>query len=278
MKLIALCTVYLFFGPEVRALLLFLNGESVEDEYVELDGIPFWSLHSSVKFMSGAHAFIVGFLVIPLMLVFVVGFPFLLFLSLWKSNRHDEEFVSSYGFLYKGYKEKYYYWEIIITIRKIILAIVSVFVADAELQATFLCIILVFFLSLQLIISPFTSSFPRLNELEALSLGISVLIFSGANVMFRSKATNKKPMRMNVARMLVVALALTTIVMVVELFIATHDFLNDKLVEHQLYSDKKILLSVPFTKKLYVLTSYYFRKFRSRFSRTRNSRVSSPMV
>ena len=58
---------------------------------------------------------------------FPVGAPFL---ALWKLNRSDrgaDQIVTVYGFLYSGYKEEFRYWEILVLLRKISVAAISVF-------------------------------------------------------------------------------------------------------------------------------------------------------
>lgn len=263
MKLAVLCTVYLYFGPEIRTLLKFLDGVRVEDENADLGATRFWSIDTSVRFLQGSHAFVFGFIVLPLLLALVVGFPSSLFVSLNKNKdrMQDEDVVSSYGFLYKGYESRYYYWEIVIVLRKTVIAVLSVFAQNAELQSVFISLTLVFFLSLQLIVSPFSSDFPGLNVLESLSLAVSTLLFFGVSSMLRAHELDKKGLLYAIAWIAISVLFVTVLAMGLGLFAAMQDFLNDKLIEKGFYPDKESVELVPTTTKMFKLVRFYFGRF-----------------
>eukprot|EP00210_Caulerpa_lentillifera_P000097 g93.t1 len=265
-RLVAMCTVYLYFGPQIRTLLKFLDKVDMNDENIRLDTYRFWSIDTSVQFMKGAHALIVGLLVFPLLFSLTIGYPSILFILLKKQKDHlnDVEVVSSSGFLYKGYDEKYYYWETIILIRKTILAVISVFAENVELQSVFMSITLVFFLSLQLLLQPFTSSFPCLNRLEALSLGVSTLMFSGVSLMLRCNELNKDMLQLIIAWFLFLILLITLFIMSIGVYSGIVGFLNDKLIEKRVYLEKQSLESVSVGLKIYKLMRCYYHDFRAR--------------
>ncbi|CDW82066.1 UNKNOWN [Stylonychia lemnae] len=84
------------------------------------------------------------------------------------------------GFLYRGYRKKYHYWEIIIMYRKILLIFISVFVSAFGVMAQALIVFLVFilFLIVNLKTKPFSTI--ALNDLETVSLVTSmVTIYCG---------------------------------------------------------------------------------------------------
>jgi len=262
-KLVALCTVYLYFVPEVRILLKSLDGVRVEDEYADLGACLFWSVDTAVKFLQGSHAFVFGFIVVPFLVALLIGFPLSLLVSLKKNKdrMQEDDVVSSYGFLYKGYEFKYYYWEIVIVIRKIVIAVLSVFVQNAELQSIFISFTLVFFLSLQLIVSPFSSDFPGLNILESLSLSVSTVVFFSVSSMLRSHELGKRHLLYAIAWITMLVLFSTVLAMALGLFAAAQGFLNDKLIEKGIYSDKQSVEVVPITTKMFKLLKFYFGKF-----------------
>eukprot|EP00210_Caulerpa_lentillifera_P003769 g3601.t1 len=273
-QLVALCTIYLYFGPEIRTLLTFLDNVNIEDGNTDLGASNFWFYDTSVSFMQGPHAYVVGLIVLPVLIALTIGFPFALFFTLkkQKDRMHEEEVVSSYGFLYKGYDAEHYYWETVIFVRKIVIAALSVFVQNPELQSIFISIVLMFFLSLQLTIHPFTSSFPALNRLETLSLTVSFLVFSGVSLMLSSNALNKDKLVKGIGWVLILVLMGTVLLMVFGLIGAGRDFINDKMIEKGLYPDKSSLESVSFSTKIARLMGFYIKAFLSRAKATRNER------
>jgi hypothetical protein len=80
-----------------------------------------------------------------------------------------------YGFLYNGYKKKYYYWESINMYRKIAVIFVSVFLklAGVITQALVIFLVLILFLILNIKLMPFT--FQALNDMEMISIITSML-------------------------------------------------------------------------------------------------------
>jgi len=187
----------------------------------------------------------------------------------------EEDVVSSYGFLYKGHEPKYYYWEVVIVIRKTVIAVLSVFVQNAELQCVFISLTLLLFLSLQLIVSPFSSDFPGLNLLESLSLGVSTSMFLGVSLMLRSHVLGNNQLLDGIAWCILFALLVTALGMGVGLFAATQDFLNDKLIEKQLFPDKKSVQSLPFSTKVWTLLLFYFQSLLSHLPIRENRQAPS---
>jgi len=79
------------------------------------------------------------------------------------------------GFLFNGYKLKYYYWEIIIMYRKIAIIFISIFlrVLGTMTQALVVFLLLIVFLALTGKIMPFNTQ--SLNDMELLSLTTSMM-------------------------------------------------------------------------------------------------------
>ena len=93
--------------------------------------------------------------------------PALLFLKLRKNKNSldDESIMKKFGFLYRGYYEKYYSWEFLILIRKMGLSATSVFLAR---HLTHMCITISIIIGVSTIIqqrfAPFKDK--RLNKME----------------------------------------------------------------------------------------------------------------
>ena len=70
-----------------------------------------------------------------------------------------------YGFLYNGYAKKAYYWEVVISGRKIIIAFASIFlsVKGTLLQSLALLLILAFSIFITLRVNPYVDF--RMNRL-----------------------------------------------------------------------------------------------------------------
>ena len=65
----------------------------------------------------------------PGIIVWGLGIPFfaLMLLTKVRKNLDSLETREKFGFLYRGYRNEFYYWEIIIMYRKIALIFISVF-------------------------------------------------------------------------------------------------------------------------------------------------------
>ena len=84
---------------------------------------------------SNRHGFLSLSLALPSILIWGLGIPFY---ALVKMTKQREELSSlklkkQFGFLYKGYKKKFFFWEIIIMYRKIIVIAIAVFVRNSGL-------------------------------------------------------------------------------------------------------------------------------------------------
>jgi len=91
---------------------------------------------------------------LPSIVIWGIGIPGFAFLLLQaeKDRLHKIEAKERYGFLYNGYKKKFYYWEVIIMYRKILISVISVFIGalGTITQALFVFIFVIVFLFLNL--------------------------------------------------------------------------------------------------------------------------------
>lgn len=83
------------------------------------------------------------------------------------------------GFMYRAYKPNFVYWESIIMIRKALLAVIVVFAypLGANLQAVLSTMVLSLAAYFQALCRPFRKEFEFLNEMESVSLLVSLLTF-----------------------------------------------------------------------------------------------------
>jgi len=178
-------TYFVYIGLTKNLLRFFACPEAPGDvgaesnSNVEFRKERVWEEDSSVVCFKEGHALIVGLLVVPLLLVVSIGYPLLTLFILTK-NRHrleEEEFVTTYGFLFRAYDLPF--WEVVIMIRKLLIAAVAVFAyhLGETMQALLCVLIMVGALTAQLKWMPYTSEIPSLNRMEATSLLGTVVVF-----------------------------------------------------------------------------------------------------
>eukprot|EP00347_Sterkiella_histriomuscorum_P017716 403348268 len=126
---------------------------------------------------TSAHKLYSLFVAVPSMIVWGLGIPFFAFLLLTKVRLILDKIESRerLGFLYRGYRKQFYFWEIIIMYRKIALIFISVFVSTYGViaQALIVFILLIVFLFFNIKKQPFQTL--ALNDLETLSLLTSMI-------------------------------------------------------------------------------------------------------
>jgi hypothetical protein len=92
-----------------------------------------------------------------------------------KNDLKLKEVQAKYGFLYNGYKDHSYFWEIVIMYRKTIIIFVQVLLAQFGkiVQALVIFLLLILAISLNTVRQPFGTL--ELNSLESLSLLTSAI-------------------------------------------------------------------------------------------------------
>ena len=109
---------------------------------------------------------------VPSLVIWGFGIPAFAWIVLMRNKDYLDlvETREKYGFLYNGYKKKYYYWESVNMYRKIAIIFISVFlrVAGVITQALVVFLVLILFLILNIKLLPFT--FQSLNDMEMLSI------------------------------------------------------------------------------------------------------------
>ncbi|CDW85156.1 UNKNOWN [Stylonychia lemnae] len=123
------------------------------------------------------HKFYSYYVAIPSIIVWGLGIPFFALIILERINKQLDKIQirQKYGFLYRGYKIDYYYWEIVIMYRKILIILIAVFVSNFGViaQSLFMLFVLLGFLMVNLQKEPF--QIKELNDLESLSLITSMI-------------------------------------------------------------------------------------------------------
>eukprot|EP00942_MAST-04A_sp_MAST-4A-sp1_P009701 g9701.t1 len=108
-------------------------------------------------------------------LTYIIGFPLVGLYVLRKIDRDLPENRLKYGMLYDGYNNQYYYWEIIMILRKILIVVIGTFVADSQ-QILCVLFVLASLIFLTAYYQPFMSS--GLLHLELGSLSLAYFTYS----------------------------------------------------------------------------------------------------
>ncbi|CDW87963.1 UNKNOWN [Stylonychia lemnae] len=129
-----------------------------------------------------AHKFFSYFVAIPSIILWVLGIPFFALVILIRNRGYLQKLHirEKYGFLYRGYKQEFYFWEIVIMYRKIAIIFVSVFIGSVGImaQALLMFTLIIWSLMINTKFQPFSTR--QLNDLESLSLATSlVTIYCG---------------------------------------------------------------------------------------------------
>eukprot|EP00347_Sterkiella_histriomuscorum_P009615 403340531 len=131
---------------------------------------------------SNQHQVFSLLIALPGLIVWGLGIPFFAFILMLRKNKSLDsiETRAQFGFLYRGYKKQFYYWEIIIMYRKIFLIFISVYIVGSGIitQALIIFMTLIAFLLITMKKKPFQTVV--LNNLEIISLiTCSITIFCG---------------------------------------------------------------------------------------------------
>lgn len=124
------------------------------------------------------HTMMICVIAVPMLIAYVLGIP-LTGLALLLKNRDrldDARLRKKYGFLYKGYKQQYYFWETVIYARKVVVSFIAVFwTYDPKAQCSMCILVCVCALALQLGCQPYDTVL--FNRLEAFSLFVAFFTF-----------------------------------------------------------------------------------------------------
>ncbi|TNV74882.1 hypothetical protein FGO68_gene8180 [Halteria grandinella] len=116
----SLIIIYLLYPTITNLSFSLFNCVQLEDGQVYL------KRDFTVKCWEGSHTFMASYVGIPILVIWVVGFPSFIFWRLWLNRKrlNDKEIVLNYGLFYVGLDDHAYFWEIVVTnIRKVIFII-----------------------------------------------------------------------------------------------------------------------------------------------------------
>ena len=153
------------------------------------DGVSRVKLDLEIECYSYVHLFWWGVLGIPMIVIWVFGFPIVGLYALIKKRHQldDPEVKRYYIVLYQGYKPSWFYWEFVNVFRKVALLSVNVFLSRFSYvyKSAAASIVIVSIIRVQIKLAPYV--FQWNNELELLSniaAGLTImggLIFSTGN-------------------------------------------------------------------------------------------------
>ena len=143
----------------------------------DVDGQSVVYTDMTIQFWKSAHTFWSLFVALPSIVVWGLGIPFFALILMFRERKTLDEIVTKekFGFLYAGYQNQFFYWEIVIMYRKIAMIFISVFITPygVIVQAMIVFLLMIIFLILTLKKKPYLAL--SLNELEAVSLVTSTI-------------------------------------------------------------------------------------------------------
>ena len=166
-------TIFMIHPTIVQNTLTLFNcmqiGANEDDSYLVED--------MTVSCGTSSHSMFQLFVAWPMLIFWVFGLPLFV---LWRLYQNRDELtkpfdqikpdiINRYHFLIKGYEEQFYYWEIIIMARKIMMVVVAVFASrDIHVQSLCATLLVVVVLCLHSLACPYINE--SLDGLELLSL------------------------------------------------------------------------------------------------------------
>jgi hypothetical protein len=150
------------------------------------------------------HLNMVLLLGVTQLLVFVIGLPMLVLVLLRRNKYQDggglkkHATIVRYGLFYGAYKESAYYWEIVLTARKIMIVALSVFGPGlgTERQVQMVLAVLLVCISLEIAGDPFkllNDRFRVLSRLEIATLFVQWATMWSGSMIFASQDPDSKP-------------------------------------------------------------------------------------
>ncbi|KAJ5079071.1 g protein-coupled receptor-related [Anaeramoeba ignava] len=154
---------------------------------------------------------------ILLIIVYVIGIPLgLLFLLIHSSKKLDEEtFDLRFGLLCARYSRRWFFWEFMIMIRKLLLTIFEIFlVSDSIIQSVFCVFILLIALIIQFRINPYIAE--RHNTLEfVLILFSEIILLSGMIFVSNDLETTKSKTILSTIIVAIIWISFTILILII---------------------------------------------------------------
>ena len=210
----AVAVLYVSYISMTKTLVNVLNCVDVHDSLdVATDKTTsHWAMDTTVICYQDSHAALAGAVSWPLLFFFSVGFP--VTASSVITKKVGEDFKKGWiyetaGFMYRAYKPNLVFWESVIMLRKAILAVVVVFAypLGGNLQGILGTFVLILASYFQALCRPYRVEFDVLNEIESLSLMVSLITFVSGS-MFNDDRVHSVVRAMVTASVLLCNLAL----------------------------------------------------------------------
>jgi len=116
---------------------------------VDIDGDKRLLDDMQIQCWNRAHSIVTYYIAIPSMIVWGLGLPFFALIMIHRSKKNIDTILvrEKWGFLFNGFKQEFYYWEIVIMFRKVIIIFISSYVTTFGVitQALILFLVLIFF-------------------------------------------------------------------------------------------------------------------------------------
>jgi len=166
-------TVFLVHPNIVQMTFALLNCKqlgALHDDYYLIEDME-------VKCWNNVHLMFVLMVAIPMLIFYVFGMPLFVLYRLYKNKDEltkdfinvNPNIIDRYHFLIKGYEPRFYYWEIAIMIRKILMVSIAVFFNyDIQIQSLLATLLCVSALCVHALACPYVTD--AMDGLELLSL------------------------------------------------------------------------------------------------------------
>ena len=139
------------------------------------------ALYMDYKCYSFDHVFWMLTVAVPILAIWIVGAPCLALIILYKNRKDlDSGYIKSYMLiLYQGLKPKVFYWEFVNTLRKLLILIVSVFMATQSLSSQVLISVVILYCiyRLQLRLKPYKYEENNYLEQHAINAGTLTILW-----------------------------------------------------------------------------------------------------
>jgi len=183
---------------------------------------------------TGDHMVVMAFAVLAI-IVYVLGIPIALFLTLFQKRKHnqlkDDESLLLLGFVYTDYEPGFWFWEMIITARRFILCVLMVLLYTMpQFQLACGLMLTIAFICIQYFYRPFKRG--MLDVLDSAAL-VSMALYMIAGLIFTSE--NSTPAVITLTTQIVLISTTGFIVFAICLFLSTiikdsHGGRNQKLI------------------------------------------------
>lgn len=175
----------------------------------------YWVEDTDVMCWRQGHFILMIIVGIPMLMLVSLGLPLWLWTTLRVSRNYldDAKVLGIYGFLYQSYTSESVYWEIVILLRKALLAIISVyafnmgsFVPSLLAMGVTFCACMVH--SWQ---RPFATHSPNLNAMEMLSIFASFFVFFFGVLFNEVRVKESKNLRNAISVVMISGLIIVTV-------------------------------------------------------------------